>query len=126
MEIVYGRPPKHIFVDNIPCMKYLDAGKTVNLAYVSLFLVFSLQFTCSICSRHELILQEMIIHQAPYSFVGNCNPFTVKALNEIKASLGWRVVYAWVGDDPCGDGDLPPWTGVTCSQQGDYRVVTEL
>ncbi|CAA6658769.1 unnamed protein product [Spirodela intermedia] len=50
----------------------------------------------------------------------------VKALNEIKASLGWRVVYAWVGDDPCGDGDLPPWTGVTCSQQGDYRVVTEL
>ncbi|KAJ4713130.1 Leucine-rich repeat receptor-like protein kinase [Melia azedarach] len=50
----------------------------------------------------------------------------VKALNEIKASLGWRVVYAWVGDDPCGDGDLPPWSGVTCSTQGDYRVVTEL
>ncbi|URE13585.1 Leucine-rich repeat [Musa troglodytarum] len=50
----------------------------------------------------------------------------VKALNEIKASLGWRVVYAWVGDDPCGDGDLPPWSGVTCLQQGDYRVVTEL
>ncbi|KAI3914638.1 hypothetical protein MKW92_034768 [Papaver armeniacum] len=50
----------------------------------------------------------------------------VKALNEIKASLGWRVVYAWVGDDPCGDGDLPPWSGVTCSVQGDYRVVTEL
>lgn len=50
----------------------------------------------------------------------------VKALNEIKASLGWRVVYAWVGDDPCGDGDLPPWTGVTCSTEGDYRVVTEL
>nr|CAD1822630.1 unnamed protein product [Ananas comosus var. bracteatus] len=46
----------------------------------------------------------------------------VKALNEIKASLGWRVVYAWVGDDPCGVGDLPPWSGVTCSQQGDYRV----
>ncbi|KAK3442948.1 hypothetical protein EUGRSUZ_B03173 [Eucalyptus grandis] len=50
----------------------------------------------------------------------------VKALNEIKASLGWRVVYSWVGDDPCGDGDLPPWSGVTCSSQGDYRVVTEL
>ncbi|KAL3824032.1 hypothetical protein ACJIZ3_020061 [Penstemon smallii] len=52
----------------------------------------------------------------------------VKALNEIKASLGWRVVYAWVGDDPCGDGDLPPWSGVTCSIVGgsDYRVVTEL
>jgi len=52
--------------------------------------------------------------------------FAVKALNEIKASLGWRVVYAWVGDDPCGDGDLPPWSGVTCSTVGDYRVVTEL
>lgn len=53
---------------------------------------------------------------------------TVKALNEIKASLGWRVVYAWVGDDPCGDGDLPPWSGVTCStvSGSDYRVVTEL
>lgn len=51
---------------------------------------------------------------------------SVKALNEIKASLGWRVVYAWVGDDPCGDGDLPAWSGVTCSTQGDYRVVTEL
>ncbi|KAJ8445516.1 hypothetical protein Cgig2_031329 [Carnegiea gigantea] len=50
----------------------------------------------------------------------------VKALNEIKSSLGWRVVYSWVGDDPCGDGDLPPWSGVTCSVQGDYRVVTEL
>uniref|UniRef100_A0A2N9F4Z5 Uncharacterized protein n=1 Tax=Fagus sylvatica TaxID=28930 RepID=A0A2N9F4Z5_FAGSY len=50
----------------------------------------------------------------------------MKGLNEIKASLGWRVVYAWVGDDPCGDGDLPPWSGVTCSTQGDYRVVTEL
>ncbi|GMY05901.1 LRR receptor kinase SERL2-like, partial [Fagus crenata] len=43
-------------------------------------------------------------------------------LNEIKASLGWRVVYAWVGDDPCGDGDLPPWSGVTCSTQGDYGI----
>uniref|UniRef100_A0A803KVR5 Leucine-rich repeat-containing N-terminal plant-type domain-containing protein n=1 Tax=Chenopodium quinoa TaxID=63459 RepID=A0A803KVR5_CHEQI len=50
----------------------------------------------------------------------------VKALNEIKSSLGWRVVYSWVGDDPCGDGDLPPWSGVTCSVQGDYRVVTGL
>ncbi|KAJ6726663.1 DI-GLUCOSE BINDING PROTEIN WITH LEUCINE-RICH REPEAT DOMAIN-CONTAINING PROTEIN [Salix purpurea] len=50
----------------------------------------------------------------------------VKALNEIKASLGWRVVYAWVGDDPCGDGNHPPWSGVTCSTAGDYRVVTEL
>ncbi|KAH1055528.1 hypothetical protein J1N35_033593 [Gossypium stocksii] len=40
-----------------------------------------------------------------------------KALNEIKASLGWRVVYAWIGDDPCGDSDLPHWSGVTCSTQ---------
>ncbi|XXG63477.1 hypothetical protein AAC387_Pa05g1661 [Persea americana] len=51
---------------------------------------------------------------------------SVKALNEIKASIGWRVVYVWIGEDPCGDGDLPPWSGVTCSNQGDYRVVTEL
>ena len=50
----------------------------------------------------------------------------MKALNEIKSSLGWRVVYSWVGDDPCGDGDLPHWSGVTCSLQGDYRVVTGL
>lgn len=63
-----------------------------------------------------------------FSF-GICDSITtVKALNEIKASLGWRVVYAWVGDDPCGDGDLPPWSGVTCStvSGSDYRVVTEL
>lgn len=51
---------------------------------------------------------------------------SVKALNEIRASLGWRVVYAWVGDDPCGDGNLPPWSGVTCTTQGDFSVVTEL
>ncbi|PRQ42614.1 hypothetical protein RchiOBHm_Chr3g0459551 [Rosa chinensis] len=24
-----------------------------------------------------------------------------------------------------GDDDLPPWSGVTCSTQGDYRVVTK-
>ncbi|KAH1031394.1 hypothetical protein J1N35_043568 [Gossypium stocksii] len=51
---------------------------------------------------------------------------SVKALNEIKASLGWRVVYAWIGNDPCGDGDLPHWSGVTCSTQRHCRVVTEL
>ncbi|TYH32115.1 hypothetical protein ES288_A01G225700v1 [Gossypium darwinii] len=50
----------------------------------------------------------------------------IKALNEIKASLGWRVVYALIEDNLCGDGDLSPWSGVTCSTQGDYRVVTEL
>ena len=45
----------------------------------------------------------------------------MKPLNKIKSSLGWRVVYLWVGpvgDDPCGDGDLPPWSGVKCSVQG--------
>ncbi|KAK8604114.1 hypothetical protein V6N13_096576, partial [Hibiscus sabdariffa] len=62
----------------------------------------------------------------PAQWINNSDLVAVKALNEIKASLGWRVVYAWIGDDPCGDGDLPPWSGVTCSTQGDYRVVTEL
>ena len=52
----------------------------------------------------------------------------VRALNDIKASLGWKVVYAWVGDDPCGDGDVSPWAGITCSppNQGEDRVITEL
>ncbi|KAG6402458.1 hypothetical protein SASPL_134652 [Salvia splendens] len=60
-------------------------------------------------------------------FVNKTLLMTVKALNEIKASLGWRVVYAWVGDDPCGDGDMPAWSGVRCSpvSGSDYRVVTE-
>uniref|UniRef100_A0A3Q7EEQ8 Leucine-rich repeat-containing N-terminal plant-type domain-containing protein n=1 Tax=Solanum lycopersicum TaxID=4081 RepID=A0A3Q7EEQ8_SOLLC len=34
------------------------------------------------------------------------------------ASLGWRVVYAWVGD-----GNLPPWSGVTCSRQGKFMLL---
>ncbi|XP_019090887.1 PREDICTED: receptor-like protein 12 isoform X1 [Camelina sativa] len=50
----------------------------------------------------------------------------VKALNEIKRLVGWRVVYSWVGDDPCGDKNLPPWSGVTCSTVGNYRVVVKL
>ncbi|KAJ8433226.1 hypothetical protein Cgig2_023178 [Carnegiea gigantea] len=41
-----------------------------------------------------------------------CMGVEVNALNEINSSLGWRVVCSWVGDDPCGDGDLPPWSGV--------------
>ncbi|OAY67582.1 putative leucine-rich repeat receptor-like protein kinase [Ananas comosus] len=70
-------------------------------------------------------LSDLGINEA-WTYSTNIIQFRIKALNEIKASLGWRVVYSWVGDDPCGDGDLPPWSGVTCSQQGDYRVVTEL
>ncbi|XP_040964400.1 uncharacterized protein [Gossypium hirsutum] len=71
--------------------------------------------------------KDVISHHHSHSHSGSHLHFdSVKALNEIKASLGWRVVYAWIGDDPCGDGDLPPWSGVTCSTQGDYRVVTEL
>ncbi|PWA75140.1 leucine-rich repeat receptor protein kinase [Artemisia annua] len=31
-----------------------------------------------------------------------------------------------VGDDTCGDGDLPALSAVTCSTQDCYRVVTEL
>ncbi|XP_023633157.1 probable LRR receptor-like serine/threonine-protein kinase At1g34110 isoform X2 [Capsella rubella] len=50
----------------------------------------------------------------------------VKALNEIKRLVGWRVVYSWVGDDPCGDKHLPPWSGVTCSKVDNYRVVVKL
>uniref|UniRef100_A0A1J3IHD3 Putative LRR receptor-like serine/threonine-protein kinase n=1 Tax=Noccaea caerulescens TaxID=107243 RepID=A0A1J3IHD3_NOCCA len=50
----------------------------------------------------------------------------VKALNEIKGKVGWRVMFSWVGDDPCGDGFLPPWSGVTCSTVGNYRVVVKL
>ena len=49
----------------------------------------------------------------------------LKAPNNSHASLGWRVVYAWIRDGHCGDGDLPPWFGVTCLRQGYYRVVTE-
>nr|GEV49105.1 probable leucine-rich repeat receptor-like protein kinase At1g35710 [Tanacetum cinerariifolium] len=37
-----------------------------------------------------------------------------------------RVVCAWIGDDPCGDGDLPAWSSVTCSVQSDYRAVSQL
>ncbi|XP_057837709.2 receptor-like protein 12 isoform X2 [Cryptomeria japonica] len=49
----------------------------------------------------------------------------VKALNEIQSCLGWKVVYAWVGDDPCGD----QWAGITCSPHPslpNYQVVSQL
>ncbi|KAL8550358.1 hypothetical protein ACS0TY_008977 [Phlomoides rotata] len=51
-----------------------------------------------------------------------------RTVGEVARPTRERVVYAWVGDDPCGDGDLPPWSGVTCStvSGSDYRVVTEL
>ncbi|XP_024542749.1 LRR receptor kinase SERL2 [Selaginella moellendorffii] len=37
-------------------------------------------------------------------------------------------MYAWNGEDPCGDGDAALWPGITCSSPNDerYRVVTEL
>ncbi|GJR78896.1 hypothetical protein Tco_0149681 [Tanacetum coccineum] len=44
---------------------------------------------------------------------------SVRALNEIKASLRWRVVCEWVGDDLCGDGDLPAWSSITWFTQSD-------
>ncbi|GJR93021.1 hypothetical protein Tco_0265195 [Tanacetum coccineum] len=43
----------------------------------------------------------------------------MKALNEIKATLGWRVVCAWIGDDLCGDGDLPT------TSHASYKVIIE-
>ncbi|KAL0408732.1 UNVERIFIED_CONTAM: hypothetical protein Sradi_1807600 [Sesamum radiatum] len=82
-----------------------------------------IHFPCSAFSR--FIIASLLLNE-----VVQCKTLKrdVKALNEIKASLGWRVVYAWVGDDPCGDGDLPPWAGITCSaaNENDYRVVTGL
>ncbi|KAL0327135.1 UNVERIFIED_CONTAM: Heparanase-like protein 2 [Sesamum angustifolium] len=82
-----------------------------------------IHFLCSAFSR--FIIASLLLNE-----VARCKTLKrdVKALNEIKASLGWRVVYAWVGDDPCGDGDLPPWAGITCSaaNENDYRVVTGL
>ncbi|GJR92752.1 RNA-directed DNA polymerase, eukaryota, reverse transcriptase zinc-binding domain protein [Tanacetum coccineum] len=53
-------------------------------------------------------------------------PNAVKALNEIKLTFGWRVVCAWIGNDPCGDGDLPAWSSITCSTQSDDSVVSQL
>ncbi|GKD57298.1 hypothetical protein Tco_1290685 [Tanacetum coccineum] len=50
----------------------------------------------------------------------------LKALNEIKSTFGWRVVCAWIGNDPCGDGDLPAWSSITCSTQSDDSVVSQL
>lgn len=105
------------------------------LTAFSLILLFPLLLNAKTLKRDSkcsaLSLSRSLAHSVQFiSFpLSNCGVFgvwAVKALNEIKASLGWRVVYAWVGDDPCGDGDLPPWSGVTCSTQGDYRVVTEL
>ncbi|GJS75032.1 hypothetical protein Tco_0724913 [Tanacetum coccineum] len=43
----------------------------------------------------------------------------MKAFNEIKATLGWRVVCAWIGDDLCGDGDLPTMS------HASYKVIIE-
>ncbi|GJZ81200.1 hypothetical protein Tco_0646194, partial [Tanacetum coccineum] len=53
-------------------------------------------------------------------------PGSLRALNEIKSTFGWRVVCAWIGNDPCGDGDLPAWSSITCSTQSDDSVVSQL
>ncbi|EFJ17118.1 hypothetical protein SELMODRAFT_421442 [Selaginella moellendorffii] len=45
-----------------------------------------------------------------------------------RSAGGWKVMYAWNGEDPCGDGDAALWPGITFSSPNDdgYRVVTEL
>ncbi|GJW04760.1 retrovirus-related pol polyprotein from transposon TNT 1-94 [Tanacetum coccineum] len=50
----------------------------------------------------------------------------MRALNEIKSTFRWRVVCAWIGNDPCGDGDLPAWSSITCSTQSDDSVISQL
>ncbi|KAH0856406.1 hypothetical protein HID58_084667 [Brassica napus] len=105
-------------------MKKLNSESSSSGLAVEKISVFSL-FRTMVSSRCELLV---ICVLSLFFVLAHSKTLKrdVKALNEIKASLGWRVVYSWVGDDPCGDGDLPPWSGVTCSTQGGYRVVTEL
>nr|GEW16100.1 hypothetical protein [Tanacetum cinerariifolium] len=63
------------------------------------------------------ITTSLLVEPLPWVFVGRMDQripvklcmtwlqkAIMKALNEIKASLGWRAVYAWVGDDPCRNG----------------------
>ncbi|GJR63009.1 hypothetical protein Tco_1505171 [Tanacetum coccineum] len=83
----------------------------------------SLTLTGSPITWFRIILQEKL-NQVVMEKMKDAR--SVQVLNEIEASLGWRVFYAWVGDHLCGDSDLPAWSGVTCSAQGDYRVVSEL
>nr|GEV35352.1 hypothetical protein [Tanacetum cinerariifolium] len=47
----------------------------------------------------------------------------VRALNEIKASIGCKVVCESVGDDLCGDGDLPAWSIVTETIPSDNDII---
>ncbi|KAK5811508.1 hypothetical protein PVK06_026846 [Gossypium arboreum] len=69
------------------------------------------------------------VHEEIDSFFESTSPFkdSAKIINKLNQFIQFDSSSdAWIGDDPCGDGDLPHWSGVTCSTQGDYRVVTEL
>ncbi|KAJ8485797.1 hypothetical protein OPV22_018282 [Ensete ventricosum] len=60
--------------------------------------------------------------------LGHCKTVKrdVKALNEIQASLGWRVGSLCMGEMIHVEMVIFPMVRGTCFQQGDYRVVTEL
>ncbi|GKB87390.1 ribonuclease H-like domain-containing protein [Tanacetum coccineum] len=79
--------------------RYATLARSGNTYAVSYYYPFKLPFFC--CFDQSLLKK----WHNRFKFA-----FAVKALNEIKVYLGWRVVYAWVGDDPCGDSDLPAWS----------------
>ncbi|EFJ17110.1 hypothetical protein SELMODRAFT_421427 [Selaginella moellendorffii] len=63
------------------------------------------------------------------SSAGSILPIYLRAITAwSRPAGGWKVMYAWNGEDPCGDGDAALWPGITCSSPNDerYRVVTEL
>ncbi|KAE8719802.1 hypothetical protein F3Y22_tig00109926pilonHSYRG00231 [Hibiscus syriacus] len=69
----------------------------------------------------------------PFLNLSSCKTLKrdVRALNEIKLSLGWRVVYAWsvTTDDPCGDGNRgrglasPALSWVTIELSPDWKFM---
>ncbi|GKE70913.1 aspartate--tRNA ligase 2, cytoplasmic, partial [Tanacetum coccineum] len=79
--------------------RYATLARSGNTYAVSYYYPFKLPFFCYF---DQSLLKKW---RNRFKFA-----FAVKALNEIKVYLGWRVVYAWVGDDPCGDSDLPAWS----------------